>query len=96
MTRGRAHCSEGPIRWLGGLPQLKTGTLSPTHIPEASHLLRRTQVASKENLYTVKEKKILLVSLLNLVNTKFIDFAIHFWVASFPSFPTDRGDMTFP
>lgn len=34
----------------------KIGTLSSTHIPEASHLLRGTQVASKENLYTIKEK----------------------------------------
>lgn len=97
MTRGRAHCSEGLIPWLSGLPWLKIGTLSSTHIPEVSHLLHGTQVASKENLYTIKEKKILLLmSLLNLEKTKFIDFVIHFWVASFLSFPIDCGGMTFP
>lgn len=36
------------------------------------------------------------MSLLNLEKTKFIDFVIHFWVASFLSFPIDCGGMTFP
>lgn len=70
--------------------------LSFTRIPKASHFPCGTQVASKENLYTAKEKKVLLVSLLNPIKPKFTDRDIHFWVASFVPFPIDRGDVTFP
>lgn len=69
--------------------------LSSASIPEASRLPCGTQVAGKETLYS-KGKILVLVSLLNLIKTKFIGFDIQFWVASFLSFPIDLGDMTFP
>lgn len=50
----------------------------------------------RESLYSKGKKFLVLVSLLNLLKTKFIGFDIQFWVASFLSFPIDLGDMTFP